>query len=207
MGLKTRNYVLGFDLWTDPNIPAKDIQHLQNGQPIFVSSEFDFDLVKKKNLYPTTRSGKIYWDLFAIPIIKEGEIDGYLVQVLEVTERKKAEQDLRESVYRSRQGLLMGVCRGIAEHFAFSVLAVRLIVLAAFFFTGFWAVGLLYIAAGMLMKIAPASPLRDENDHEFYQSHAASRASAIKRIKEKFDNIERRIQKMEDTVTSRAFHL
>ena len=111
------------------------------------------------------------------------------------------------NIYRSRQGLLMGVCRGIAEHFGFSVLAVRLIVLAAFFFTGFWAVGLLYIAAGMLMKIAPASPLRDENDHEFYQSNAASRTSAIKRIKEKFDNIERRIQKMEDTVTSRAFHL
>ncbi len=102
-GVEDKNYVLGFDLWTDPNIPAKDIQHLQNGQPIFVSSEFDFDLVKKKNLYPTSRSGKIYWDLFVIPIIKEGEIDGYLVQVLEVTERKKAEQDLRESEERLRQ--------------------------------------------------------------------------------------------------------
>jgi len=105
-GVEDKNYVLGFDLWTDPNIPAKDIEQLQKGQSIFVSSEFDFDLVKSKNLYPTSRSGKIYWDLFAIPILKQEEIDGYLLQVLEVTEQKKAEQDLRESEEKYRSMMM-----------------------------------------------------------------------------------------------------
>ncbi|OQY49472.1 MAG: hypothetical protein B6230_08105 [Desulfobacteraceae bacterium 4572_89] len=43
--------------------------------------------------------------------------------------------------------------------------------------------------------------------HEFYQSYTNSRESAIRRIKKKFDNIDRRIQRMEDTVTSREFEL
>ncbi|MBT3388063.1 MAG: envelope stress response membrane protein PspC [Desulfobacula sp.] len=108
-------------------------------------------------------------------------------------------------IYRSRRGIFMGICRGVAEHFDLSVFWVRIILLVAFLFTGFWPVGVLYIIAGLVLKLEPVSPLRDEKDHEFYDSYAHSRQSALQRIKRKFNNIERRIQRMEHTVTSREF--
>lgn len=110
-------------------------------------------------------------------------------------------------VYRSRQGILMGVCRGIAEHFHFSVFWTRMIVFLLFLFTGFWPVGVLYIVAGLLLKMGPVIPLENDEDQAFYQSYTNSRESAIQRVKRKFDNLDRRIQRMEHTVTSREFEL
>lgn len=108
-------------------------------------------------------------------------------------------------IYRSRKGLFMGVCRGVAEHLNFSVFWTRIIVLALFLFTGFWPVGVIYIVAGLLLKMEPVCSLNDEKDQEFYDSYTRSRETAIQRVKRKFDNIERRIQRMEHTVTSREF--
>jgi len=110
-----------------------------------------------------------------------------------------------QGIYRSRNGMFMGVCRGLADHFDFNVFWVRLIVVLLFLFTGFWPVGVMYIVAGLLLTAEPVSPFRDEKDQEFYQNYAQSRQSAIQRIKRKFDSIERRIQRMEHTVTSREF--
>jgi len=101
----------------------------------------------------------------------------------------------------------MGVCRGVAEHFNLSVFWVRMITFLIFLFTGFWPVGVLYIAAGLILKPAPVVPFHDENDQEFYQSYTTSRESALQRIKRKFENIDQRIQRMEHTVTSRDFDL
>ena len=108
-------------------------------------------------------------------------------------------------LYRSRRGLFMGVCRGIAEHFHFSVFWMRVIVFALFLFTGFWPVGVMYIVAGLLLRLEPVIPLENETDQEFYHTYTSSRSAAIQRIKRKFENIDRRIQRMEHTVTSREF--
>ncbi len=108
-------------------------------------------------------------------------------------------------IYRSRRGMFMGVCRGLAEYFDFSVFWLRIITLLLFLFTGFWPVGVMYIIAGLFLKMEPVSPFRDEDDAEFYETYSHSRQSAIQRIKKKFENIDRRIQRMEDTVTSREF--
>jgi phage shock protein C len=110
-----------------------------------------------------------------------------------------------QGIYRSRNGIFMGVCRGLADYFNFSVFWLRIIVLIVFLFTGFWPIGVMYIVAGLLLKMEPVSPLHDEKDQEFYDTYTHSRQSAIQRVKRKFENIERRIQRMEDTVTSREF--
>ena len=108
-------------------------------------------------------------------------------------------------IYRSRKGIFMGVCRGLADYFNLNAFWVRCFTLIIFLFTGFWPIGVMYIVAGLLLKMEPVSPLRDEKDEEFYESYTNSRRSAIQRIKRKFENIERRIQRMEHTVTSREF--
>ena len=110
-------------------------------------------------------------------------------------------------VYRSRKGILIGVCRGVAEHFNFSVVWLMVIVFCLFLFTGFWPVGVMYIVAGLVLKMEPVVPLKNDEDQEFYQSYTNSREFAIQRVKRKFDNIDRRIQRMEHTVTSREFEL
>lgn len=110
-----------------------------------------------------------------------------------------------EGFYRSRRGIIFGVCRGLAEHFNFSVFWTRVLVLVLFLFTGFWPLGVLYLVAGFLLKLEPVIPLENESDEEFYQSYTRSRSSAIQRIKKKFDNIDRRVQRMEHTVTSKEF--
>mmetsp|Transcript_24593 Transcript_24593/g.11768 ORF Transcript_24593/g.11768 Transcript_24593/m.11768 type:complete len:138 (-) Transcript_24593:49-462(-) len=108
-------------------------------------------------------------------------------------------------IYRSRRGIFMGICRGLAEHFDFSVFWVRTIFFVLFLFTGFWPIGVIYIVAGLLLKVEPVQPLHNENDQEFYDTYTYSKQSAIQRIKKKFENIERRIQRMEHTVTLREF--
>ena len=110
-------------------------------------------------------------------------------------------------IYRSRRGILLGVCRGLAEHFNLSVFWVRVAFLLILVFTGFWPVGVIYIIAGLILKPAPVVPFQNETDQEFYQSYTTSRESALQRLKRKFDNIDQRIRRMEHTVTSRDFDL
>ncbi|MCK5686763.1 PspC domain-containing protein, partial [bacterium] len=75
---------------------------------------------------------------------------------------------LRRGLYRSRHGLFMGVCRGLSDHFNLNLFWVRVSVLLVFLFTGFWPIGVIYIIAGLLLKVEPVTPLRNEKEEEFY---------------------------------------
>ncbi len=59
-------------------------------------------------------------------------------------------------LYRSRRGLIFGVCRGFADRFNLSVLGIRIVVVVAFLLTGFWPVGAAYLLAALLMRREPA---------------------------------------------------
>lgn len=111
----------------------------------------------------------------------------------------------RKGLYRSRSGLIMGVCRGIAEYFDFSVFWTRVITFMIFLFSGFWPVVVLYFVAALVMRPEPVIPIQDEEHQEFYDSYVHSRRSAADRIKRRYKNLERRIQRMEDLVTTREF--
>lgn len=108
-------------------------------------------------------------------------------------------------LYRSRSGVLLGVCRGLADYFDMSVFMVRAVVVVAFIITGVWPVGILYLVAAVLMKPEPVVPVTNDDEREFYDSYADSRSNALARVKRKFDNLDRRIRRMEDVVTSKDF--
>ncbi len=110
-----------------------------------------------------------------------------------------------KGIYRSRDGLILGVCKGIAAYFDFSVFWVRTITVLIFFFSGFWPLTGVYILAALLMKPEPVLPIETEEEAEFYDSYVHSRKGAVHRLKRKYDSLDRRIQRMEDRVTSREF--
>jgi phage shock protein C len=118
---------------------------------------------------------------------------------------RRFERIFRGGLYRSRSGILLGVCRGIADYFDFSVFWMRVIVVVVFFFSGFWPVVVLYFVAALLMKPEPVIPIQTDDQQEFYDSYLYSKRRATDRLKRRYDNLERRIQRMEHTVTTKEF--
>ena len=118
---------------------------------------------------------------------------------------KRFEKILHGGLYRSRNGLVLGVCRGIAEYFDFSVFWTRAIVLILLFFSGLWPIMALYFVAALLMKPEPIMPIESDDQQEFYNSYIYSRKGATDRLKRRYENLERRIQRMEHTVTTKEF--
>jgi phage shock protein C len=111
----------------------------------------------------------------------------------------------RTSLYRSRTGLVFGVCKGIAEYLDFSLFWTRVIAVALTVFIGIWPGVAAYILAALLIKPEPVLPFETPEDAEFYNSYVTSRSMALQRLKRTFDNIERRIQRMENIVTARDY--
>ena len=107
--------------------------------------------------------------------------------------------------YRSRNGLIFGVCRGLADYFDFSTAAMRVIIVIAFLLTGLYPVGIAYVVAGLVMKLEPVLALQNERETEFYNSYTTSRPMALSRLRDTFDSLDKRIQRMESIVTARDY--
>jgi len=108
-------------------------------------------------------------------------------------------------IYRSRSGVIFGVCKGLADYFDFNVFWIRMILIIFLLLSGLWPILGLYILAAFLMKPEPARPFETEEEKEFYDSYVYSRQRAAQRLKRRYENLERRIRRMEDSVTSREF--
>jgi phage shock protein C len=108
-------------------------------------------------------------------------------------------------IYRSRDGAILGVCRGLAEHFDFSLFWTRALAVIFLLFTGFWPAIGLYLLAALLMKPKPVVPIENEAEQEFYDSYTSSPGNAAQRLKQRFEKLERRIRRIEDAVTAKEF--
>jgi phage shock protein C len=113
--------------------------------------------------------------------------------------------NLRKGIYRSREGVIFGVCRGLAEHFDFSVFWVRFIAVVALVLSGLWPAMILYILAALVMKPQPVMPLSSPDEQQFYDQYTASRHAAAERLKRRYAGLEKRIRRMEDAVTSKEY--
>lgn len=114
-------------------------------------------------------------------------------------------QNRQEGIYRSRDGVIFGVCKGIAEYFDFSIFWVRMAIIITLIFSGFWPVIGVYLVAAFFMKPKPVKPVESEEEREFYDQYVNSPKSATVRLKRKFQELERRIHRMEDEVTAREY--
>ncbi|MCX6696016.1 MAG: PAS domain S-box protein, partial [Methanoregula sp.] len=97
--------IQNFSLFANPNIDDehKEKLHqkkekLHQKEPVHYQGPFDFEKVKTLNLYPTSRNGIIWLDVLITPLGSSADsITGFLVQIQDITERKRAEEELRES--------------------------------------------------------------------------------------------------------------
>lgn len=108
-------------------------------------------------------------------------------------------------IYRARDGVFLGVCKGIADYFDFSVFWVRIALVVVFVFSGFWPVIGIYLVAAFFMKPRPVKPIESEEEKQFYDSYVHSPRSGAHRLKKKFEELDRRIRRMEDEVTTREY--
>ncbi len=95
-GVDDKKEVLDFDLFSDPNLPGRLKQKLLNGETIAYQAPFDFNKVREAGLYRTSRQGIIFIDVLISPL-NNRSIQGYLVQVQDISAQKKSEKELRES--------------------------------------------------------------------------------------------------------------
>ena len=65
-------------------------------------------------------------------------------------------------LYRSRNGIILGVCRGLANFFDLKAFWIRVIVVIFFLASGVWPVLVLYFVASLLMKPEPVRPIESE---------------------------------------------
>jgi phage shock protein C len=105
-------------------------------------------------------------------------------------------------MYRSREGMVMGVCRGIAEYFDFNLFWVRVVTLILFFISGIWPMVILYFIAALVMKPEPVASIHT-GGHAFNDAH--SKEQTLGRIRRRYETLERRIQRLEHTVTGKDF--
>lgn len=61
----------------------------------------------------------------------------------------------RTGLYRSREGIICGVCRGIAERFDIDVFWTRALAVFVLICTGIWPTVFVYFFAALLMKKEP----------------------------------------------------
>ena len=111
----------------------------------------------------------------------------------------------RRGLYRSRNGIILGVCRGIGDYFDFSVFWIRAVAIILFICTGFWPIVGIYILAALLMKSNPAKTAETGPKQRSGCRSRYSRKDAAERLRRKWKHLEKRIRRMEDKVTSREF--
>jgi PAS domain S-box-containing protein len=105
-GVQDVSELQGFDLFADPNLNAADIELLKQGKTACFETDFDFEKVRRHNLYQTSKTGTIWLRALITPLGETGA-HGYLAQVQDITERKKAREHLLDQ--RSR---LVNILKG-----------------------------------------------------------------------------------------------
>lgn len=97
-GVTDINKMKGFQLFNNPNITEDVKAILRRRETVKYESPYDFKKVKQAKLYKTAKSGIIQLDVAIDPLFSSGhKFTGYLMQVQDITERKKAQDYVLEA--------------------------------------------------------------------------------------------------------------
>ena len=93
-GVSSIHEIKGFKLFEDSNISEHTKEELMANHYVRFEMAFSFDLVKGNKLYETTCSGVKEMDVTIKPLLHDKKNNGYIVQILDITERKKAQAEI-----------------------------------------------------------------------------------------------------------------
>ena len=109
----------------------------------------------------------------------------------------------------SENGMLFGVCAGLADYFGFDVKLTRICVAVGGFFF-FPTVPVIYVILGLLLDDVPSAPRERERRHEDAELRRRVRSephATLRSVRYRFRELDRRLQRLEKYVTSKKFNL
>lgn len=92
-GVESEKDIIGISLFDDPYLSSEIREYLTAGKTVKFESVIDFDTVRRLGFYTPSKTGKSYLDCVITPL----KGSGYLVQIQDITERRDAEEALRDS--------------------------------------------------------------------------------------------------------------
>jgi len=105
-GVESIQDVQGSSLFDDLNLSQENNLRLHRGAIIHYQGPFDFEDLRGHKLFPTNSKGVIWLDILITPLgISPEPITGYLVQILDITDRKMAMDHLQLAIEGSGVGL------------------------------------------------------------------------------------------------------
>ena len=110
-------------------------------------------------------------------------------------------------LYRDRENaMIAGVCAGIADYFGFNRRGVRFVTIIGFvFFMPFVLVS--YIILAIVLPVRPEEQKLDPAQADFWRDVSNAPSDVFSRVKHRFRELDRRLQRMEAFVTSREFEI
>jgi phage shock protein C len=107
-------------------------------------------------------------------------------------------------LHRSRSGIILGVCRGLADYLGIAALWIRLAAVIVLLATGLWPITLLYIITAFIMKPEPTGRVHIIDGRDYGRCRYSSEG-VFQGLRHKFKKMDQRIRHMEDIVTDRAY--
>ena len=93
-GVATVDDLKGFNIFEDPNMPDSVRERVRKGEWVVGEGKLDFDVVRNRKIYPTTKTGTAFVQVAYSPLKYQGEVQGYMVQIVDVTQLKRQKDEL-----------------------------------------------------------------------------------------------------------------
>ena len=110
-------------------------------------------------------------------------------------------------LYRDPEnGILAGVCAGLATYFGLNRKGLRLVVaFSAIFFLPFVVVS--YVILAVLLRVKPEELDMEDEKAEFWRDVSNAPSDVFSNVRHRFRELDLRLQRMEAFVTSREFEI
>lgn len=113
----------------------------------------------------------------------------------------------RSRLYRHPgNGVLRGVCAGLADYFGINVVTVRILALLSLFLFP-PATLLAYLIAGLLLPPAPDKLFESDEEARFWRALRTEPSATFSDLRHRFRGTEQRLRRLESYVTSSGFQL
>jgi phage shock protein C len=112
-------------------------------------------------------------------------------------------------LFRDKEnGMIAGVCAGIAEYFGLNRKGVRLVTFLFMLFPPFFAfVVISYIVLAIVLPVKPGNLFENTEQAEFWRGVSNAPSDVFGALRHRFRELNHRLEKMEAFVTSKEFEI